>query len=360
MENLASYLVAFSTTCLFIWALQPVAEHIGLVDKPGGRKKHHGAIPLIGGLAMYIGLLMGLAIVDYPFAEIKGLVLAGGLLLFIGTIDDFVDLKPAMRFLAQITAALIVIFVDGVVLSDLGALFGSENFELGPLSVIFTVIAIVGVVNATNMSDGMDGLAGGLAFVTLTVLGIAASVGSSPLENVVPLFLAILFAFLLFNMRSPWRERAQVFMGNGGSMLLGLIIVWFLISAAQGEARVISPVTALWLVALPLLDTVCIMLRRIIKGRSPFAPDREHFHHILLVAGYSVQASVWLMIVVALAFAFIGGFSQKLHLSEPLMLTAFLTLFAIYFWGLSHAWKVMRVIRRVPNITQNQQTSKET
>ncbi|MDH5548095.1 MAG: undecaprenyl-phosphate alpha-N-acetylglucosaminyl 1-phosphate transferase [Gammaproteobacteria bacterium] len=346
MENLASYIVAFTTTCLFIWALQPVAEHIGLVDKPGGRKKHKGAVPLIGGIAMYIGLLTGLSIVDFPFAEIKGLIIAGGLLLAIGTIDDFVDLRPAMRFLAQITAALMIVFIDGVVLVDLGNLFGNSTFDLGPLSVIFSVIAIVGVINAVNMSDGMDGLAGGLAFVTLTVVGVAALVGSSPLLNVIPLFLAVLFGFLMFNMRSPWRKRAQIFMGNGGSMLLGLILVWFLVSAAQGEDRVISPVTALWLVALPLLDTVCIMLRRIIKGRSPFAPDREHFHHILLVAGYSPQASVWFMISIAMILAFVGGFSQKLHLSEPLMMTAFITMFALYFWGMSHAWRVMKVIRR--------------
>ena len=128
-------------------------------------------------------------------------------------------------------------------------------------------------------------------------------------------------------------------------MFLGLLLAWIFIQSAQGEERIITPVTALWVFALPLLDTVCIMLRRIIKGRSPFAPDREHFHHILLVAGYSVKQSVWAMIGVAGFLSVVGLITLTANLPEQLMFIGMLFLFLLYFWGMSHAWRVMKVIR---------------
>lgn len=347
MDIYVASLIAFLTTCLFVWTLQPIAHRIGLVDKPGGRKKHSGRIPLIGGIAMFIGLLVGLVVVNFPFSEIKGLLIAGGILLIVGTIDDFVDLKAATRFLAQITAALILVFVDGIVLTDLGNLTGGENLELGLMGVVFTVFAIVGVINATNMSDGMDGLAGGLASITIFCLLLANTMaGGQTLEIPLPVILSIIIAFLMFNMRTPWNRNAQVFMGNGGSMFLGLALAWSLIYAAQGEKRIIEPVIALWIFALPLLDTICIMIRRLVKGRSPFAPDREHFHHILLVAGYTVKQAVWIMIGIALVLASIGYIGYAANLPEHMLLTGMLLIFTLYFWGMSHAWKVMKIIRR--------------
>jgi len=115
------------------------------------------------------------------------------------------------------------------------------------------------------------------------------------------------------------------------------MLAWLLIHSAQGETSVMTPVTALWIFALPLLDTVCIMIRRIAKGRSPFAPDREHFHHILLVAGYSVKQSVWIMIGVATLLASIGYFALGANIPEQILFLGMLGLFGAYFWGMSHA-----------------------
>ncbi len=343
---LVSALISFLLTCLLIWTLTPVAHKIKLLDSPGGRKKHDGNIPLIGGIAMYFGLLVGILVTGDNIGDFKGLLIAGGLLLVIGTIDDYIDLRPSARFLAQVLAALIIIFVDGAKLLDLGNLFGDGNVELHWFSTIFTLVAIVGVINATNMSDGLDGLAGGLAFVSIAALLIAAiSANASFMINFLPIVVAVMAAFLLFNMRSRFISQARIFMGNGGSMFLGLLLAWVFIRSAQGDDRIITPVTALWVFALPILDTVCIMIRRIMKGRSPFAPDREHFHHILLVAGYSVKQSVWVMIAAAAFLSIIGLITLNANLPEQLMFIGMLFLFALYFWGMSHAWRVMKVIR---------------
>ncbi len=342
---LISSVIAFLTTCLFIWTLQPVAHRISLVDKPGGRKKHDGNIPLIGGIAIFFGLIVGLLLCDQPVADYKGLLVAGGILLIVGTVDDYIDLRASARFLAQITAAFIIIFADGILLTDLGNLFGTGALELGWFSTVFTLLAIVGVINATNMSDGMDGLAGGLSVVTVLALSIISYAQNQVINPLYLIILSTLVSFLLFNMRYKFNPSARIFIGNGGSMLLGLMLAWVLIHSTQSEPSVIAPVTALWIFALPLLDTVCIMIRRIMKGQSPFAPDREHFHHILLVAGYSVKQSVWIMIGIASLLAIVGYVALAANIPEQVLFFGMLGLFGLYFWGMSHAWRVMKAIR---------------
>lgn len=347
MEYFPSYLLGFLVATALIWLLQPLARFAGLVDHPGGRKKHDGTIPLIGGIAMYFGLVVAVAGIQAPIEGIGGLLLGCGVLLVVGTIDDKKGLSTWVRFLAQIVAALVMVFVSGVKLTSLGHLFGSEAIELGMWSVPFTVFATVGVINALNMSDGMDGLAGGLTLVTVLGLMVAAAMGGN--ENLYYLFpgiVAVLVAFLMFNMRTPWRSHAKIFMGNGGSMMLGFTVAWLLVSLSQGDKPSVAPATALWLFALPLLDTVCIMIRRVIKGRSPFAPDREHFHHILLVAGYSSGQSVAIMYALAALLATVGILVDAFGLSETIMFIAFLGLYALYFWGMNHAWRVMKAIKR--------------
>jgi len=342
---LIASIIAFLTTCLFIWTLQPLAHRVDLVDKPGGRKKHDGDIPLIGGIAIFFGLIVGLVLSDQPISDYTGLLIAGGMLLIVGTIDDFIDLRASARFLAQITAAFIIIFSDGILLTDLGNLLGTGTLELGWFSIIFTLIAVVGVINATNMSDGMDGLAGGLGFITVLALSVISLTQHQGVNPVFLTILATLTAFLLFNMRYKFNPSAKIFIGNGGSMLLGLILAWVLIHAAQGSNSIITPVTALWIFALPLLDTICVMIRRISKGKSPFAPDREHFHHILLVAGYSVKQAVWIMIGIALFLASIGYLALEIKIPEAVLFFSMLSLFGLYYWGMSHAWRVMKAIR---------------
>ncbi len=131
-------------------------------------------------------------------------------------------------------------------------------------------------------------------------------------------------------------------------MLLGFTICWLVISASQGDNKIFSPVTALWLIGAPILDTLCIMIRRIRKGRSPFAPDREHFHHILQVAGYGKYAILFIILSFSATVAIIGLAGDILfNAPDWVMFYLFVIVFALYYWGMSHAWEMVKVARHL-------------
>jgi UDP-GlcNAc:undecaprenyl-phosphate GlcNAc-1-phosphate transferase len=158
------------------------------------------------------------------------------------------------------------------------------------------------------------------------------------------LLASVILAFLLFNVRIS--GRALVFMGDAGSMFLGLVLAWLLIGFSQGEGRLMSPATALWIFAVPLIDTVSLMLRRMICGRSPFEADREHFHHILRAAGFSRKQTLALVLTLALTAAAVGLGGFFLGVSEHWMFFGFLSVFGLHFWLVMRAWRVKRFLRR--------------
>ena len=177
----------------------------------------------------------------------------------------------------------------------------------------------------------------------VALIGMAIVVGVSGRTaelHMILLLIAVVAGFLYLNLQFPWRSRAQVFMGNAGSMFLGLTLAFLLVSLSQGENRAMAPVTALWLLAIPLIDTVSMMLRRSINGRSPFAADREHYHHILVHAGFTVSQALLVIIGLASALAGIGLIGLYLDVPERVLFYAFLGLFGLHFVVLMRAWSV--------------------
>ena len=160
------------------------------------------------------------------------------------------------------------------------------------------------------------------------------------------MFAACVISFLMFNLRTLWRSKAWVFLGDAGSMLLGITLSWLAISLSQGESRAITPAAALWFLMLPIYDAVSMMVRRILKKRSPFQTDREHLHHIFLLAGFSVGESVTLMSGIAVAGVVVGLGGTYLQLSEFVLALLFLCGGMLYYWVVRRAWRVMRFLRR--------------
>lgn len=345
-------LVALVATILLVVVLRPVAVRVGLVDVPNERKSHRAPTPLVGGLAIFAGLVLGFFLcLDGPIPlsqrEVYSFFGAGLLLVAVGVVDDFLELSPAVRFIAQVLAALLMIFGAGVVLKDLGSMT-PEGYvlQLGILAVPFTVFATLGVINALNMCDGLDGLSGSLTLTSLSGLILAAYIWGVPADTaLLPILGTAIAGFLLFNLRLLGRERASVFMGDAGSMFLGLALTWYAIALSQGESRALPPAAALWFLMIPIFDAVSMMLRRMMKGRSPFAADREHLHHIFLLAGYSVNETVLVMTGVASCGVFIGLASIYFRIPELVVSGAFLLTGVGYFWMISHAWRVMRFLR---------------
>ncbi len=338
---------------MLVLLFKRLALHVGLVDSPGGRKQHQGEIPLVGGPAMYLAFVFGALILVPYLSPYRSLFAALGALVIVGVLDDMHDLTAARKFLAQVFAAILMTSWGGMYVSQLGDMFGLGPVLLRDWAIPFTVICALGVINALNMVDGMDGLAGGLALVAFVWFGVAAlTAGLTIPAQLIFLLVSVLIGFLVFNLRHPWRERASVFMGNSGSMMLGVALTWFSVELTQGpRLSKLSPITAVWIIALPLLDMGSIMLRRIIKGRSPFSADREHLHHILLQVGYSEGQVVWILLSVSVLFGAVGFIAWYMHVPDFVMFYAFLILFVLYYFSVYRAWKVMKLIRRVHDFT---------
>jgi UDP-GlcNAc:undecaprenyl-phosphate GlcNAc-1-phosphate transferase len=200
------------------------------------------------------------------------------------------------------------------------------------------------------MSDGVDGLCGTLTLVALTGLGIAAGMAGRETELMLILALAgAVVGFLMFNVRLPQRKQAMVFLGDAGSYLMGLSVIYLAMRLSQGQERAITPVTALWFCMLPIFDTVGMILRRVRRGQSPFSADREHLHHVFLLANFSVTTTWLAMTVVATSGMIIGLFGFIAGISESIMFALFLVLGVVYYVMLMRTWKVLRFLSRSIN-----------
>lgn len=340
-----SYLIAFLLTVFLLWALRPFAKSINLVDCPNERKQHCGEIALIGGVAMFLGLLLSILTIDINMTGFRSYIFAIVMLMIVGVLDDHQDISVRTRFATQMMAAIIMTSSGGVFLNSFGNLIGIGEILLFGWSIPITIICTIGVINALNMSDGIDGLAGSLSLVTFLFLLLLTIIsGLYQYTKILLLFICVIIPFLLFNL-SLFGRNALVFMGDSGSTFLGFSLAWFLIYLSQNESAVMTPVTALWIFAIPLLDTVNIIIRRVIKGRSPFLADREHFHHIFQLAGLSNQQTLLIIVSVAILFGVIGVAGFLFKVPEWIMFFSFLLVEVAYFFALRRAWKVMRMLK---------------
>ena len=347
-ELLLLQILAFPVTAALILFFRRHALQLGVVDVPGGRKHHHGEIPLVGGLGMFGGLALVALATGSILAGHAAFFAAISLLVITGFIDDRSDLPPKIRFVLQAVAALIMVYGADIRLDNFGNLFGFGNVTTGPFAVPITVFAVLGVINAINMIDGVDGLAGGVALIALLVFAaFAAAGGFLDLTMLLPLA-AVIIGFMVFNLRTPWRSKASVFMGDAGSVLLGFSLAWYAVDLAQAR-QAFTPITAIWILAIPLMDTTALMVRRVAKGRSPFSADREHLHHILQRAGFTPEQTVVIVYALTLLLAAIGVAGWWLGVPEYVMFYGFMALFGLYFYGMLHAWKLMKRLRRLRN-----------
>lgn len=315
--------LSFVACFLLIPLFGRAACYLGLTDKPDGRKRHEGHIPIVGGVAIFLSVF-GVVI----FMQLTPLVLAplivGSVLVLIGTLDDRFNLSAHIRFPFQIAAALAMIYFGQLGIESVGNITGAGPVVItGVISVLFTIMCTVGVINSINMIDGVDGLSG--VVISLTLLPIIYFCWKSgDTESVVLLVscLGAISAFLCYNSR-VFRARAYIFMGDAGSMLFGLLIVWYFIQLTQGDDPVLSPVAAGWIFGLPLVDTVSVLVGRLLHGRSPLEADRSHLHHRLLGSGLSVNQTVCVIASAHSIFIVVGIICNIFPKLEPLVFWLF-------------------------------------
>jgi UDP-GlcNAc:undecaprenyl-phosphate GlcNAc-1-phosphate transferase len=301
--------VAFASTWLVQRLLSPLAHRLDLLDYPAGRKDHSHPTPVTGGLAILIGVLAAAAFTLPRIGPSAwAFTAAAALLIVVGLLDDKYDLSWRLRILAQIVAALVMIQFGGVRVEHLGQMVGLDRFELGMLAVPFTVFATVGIINAVNMVDGMDGLAGTLVLGALVMLGVAAlHVGNGLVAAHAMIMAGGVLGFLVYNLHFPWQRRARIFLGNAGSAFLGLVPI-------------------------PIIDCLVLMVRRTRQGRSPFAADRTHIHHLMLEAGFRPMGIVFALLLFSGACGLIAVASVRMRLGDAVLTLAFFALCAFGDW----------------------------
>lgn len=322
---IVSLILVFLTSCLLSWLFIKRAVSLGWVAHPDQHRQHKQATPLLGGLAIVLGIIFGVFIFGASHINVLPSLL---LLCVVGIIDDRFKLPSTVRFIAQAVAAYLMIELTGVQLTQLGQLVSEQTVTLTTWSTPLTVFAVIGVINALNMSDGHDGLAGSL--VILILVSLLIGIGSHQQADLITITIASTLGFLVWNVR-VLKPQANIFMGDAGSTALGFLLAYLFIDVSQNTANAFLPVTALWVFALPLFDAVAVLLVRPIRGKSPFSADRIHYHHQLRDRGISVNQVLISILTIQTLFIAIGLCFAWQGVTQSFQFFLFLFLFFIYF-----------------------------
>lgn len=340
------FLLLFSASFIILFFARKIAQKINLVDRPNERKLHQGLVPLVGGGSIYLTLMLALWYKPDLLMSSDIYVLCASVLVMMGAIDDKYDVDYRVRLVVQILISCAMIFAAGLSLKSLGHILFGYEVDLGPLGYIVTIFAVLGAINAFNMVDGIDGLLGGLTMVTFGALAyIHYADGQLPLARFCLMMVIVVVPYICLNLGFPFGVRKKVFMGDAGSMLIGFTVIWVLLQGTQGPKAQMNPVTALWLIAIPLMDMTCIMVRRIRKGVSPFKPDREHLHHICLRAGLSSHQALVVICGTAALLAVVGVALEYGGVPEWVSLLLFALVFFLYYQLLNNIWRILARIK---------------
>ena len=345
----APALTALLGTLALIVVLRPLAVHLRLTDRPDDRKRHVGEIPLVGGIAMFVGIFLGLLVAADLDSATWYVILAAAFLVAVGVIDDRQGLPCLGRLAAQMTATLIMIIGGNFVIADIGDPFGSGIVHLGLATLAVSVLITMTVINAFNFIDGVDGLAGCIALIAVAA-GALAGGWAAPSTLFALVVAAAIVGFLFFNFPMNGTNPVRTFMGDAGSTLLGLIVVWLTIAICQGEHRAISPVVGLWFVLVPVADFFSCFVQRLAKGTSPLAAGREHFHHALLRLDLSAAQVVATLTGFAAVYAGIGLLGAATGVPDWAMFSVWMTLLVFQYWivtGIASLVMKPSAIRRI-------------
>ncbi|MCC4309451.1 hypothetical protein LL252_12815 [Alcanivorax marinus] len=302
---LGSFLVPLSSM-LAAFGFLPLAHRLGFVDHPNGRKQHAAPVPLAGGGVVFVGLMVaGLATGLWNGEGWGWFLTAAVILTTVGTLDDIYDLSARWRFLIQGVTVALACAVSGVYINSLGLLLGDSVLLLGGFfGLVFTLVCALACINAYNMIDGIDGQAGSVTLITLAGVAVLSTVsGHQGTGLFAGLSCLALLVYLMFNLEVPWLRGRKMFLGDGGSNLLGFLVLWLVVLGSQRDGS-FAPIVAVWLVGVPILDMLAVFMRRTLSGRSPFSADRTHIHHLLLDHGFSARQA--LLVVVAMHAAMVG------------------------------------------------------
>ena len=299
--NITTILLMAFIPFVFVTLITPVikkiAFHVNALDLPGERKVHNKPMPRLGGLGIYLGFLLGYMIFGEHTATMNSILIGSFIIVITGIIDDIKPLRARYKLIGQFLAALIVVFYGNLLLNDIS--FFGFYYNFGIWSYPITIIFILGCINCLNLIDGLDGLAGGISAIFFLTIGIIAYFQGR-------IGLSVVITFIMFGSTLGFLMHifhpAKIFMGDSGSMFLGFIIS---VITLLGFKTVISTsiIIPLCILIVPILDTLCAIIRRKINGESIATPDKNHFHHQILKINSSVSITVLTIYLITILFS---------------------------------------------------------
>ncbi len=283
-----AFIISLVPTMILIPPIMKWADIIGAIDIPDARKVHKHAIPRVGGIAMVAGTIISIAILAEFDQQLITILVGFAVIWGFGLWDDKCDLNYKIKFLGQLLAVIIVVTWGDVIVRNVPFL----DMDMPDyLAIPFTIFALVGITNAINLSDGLDGLAGGTSLISISMIALLAYDAGGDL--VVLICMAVAGSILGFLRHNTYP--ARLFMGDTGSQFLGFSLGILVIILSQTVNPAMSPVVALFILGLPILDTFAVMSQRIYEKRSPFSPDKNHIHHKLLELGFDHYEAVFII-----------------------------------------------------------------
>ncbi|MEM9920420.1 MAG: MraY family glycosyltransferase [Bacteroidota bacterium] len=332
-DIILSFLTAFALTYFAIPSIINIAKKKNLCDEPGERRSHHQATPSLGGIAIFAGVIFSIILwtpFNY-FGDLQYILCAFIIIFLIGAKDDILPMSPWKKLVGEILAASILVFRSNIKLTSLYGIFNIGQLP-EPISILLTIFTILVIINAFNLIDGINGLSGSIGtLITLTLGSWFFMTDHIELAMVAFSTAGAIIAFLKYNF-TP----AKIFMGDTGALLIGLIcsilVIQFVelngqIETGQPAHRYVLanvPAVAFGILILPLFDTLRVFTLRILKGKSPFYPDRSHIHHLLIDLGLTHMQATGILVLVNILF--IGLVFSLQHIGSAALLALIIVL----------------------------------
>lgn len=359
-------IIPFFTALLLVGWIHPRLVKIALlkniVDNPDARKLQRTPVPVLGGVAVFFGVVIAIGCMS-SVVDCSGLpvvIMAMMAMLYTGTMDDILSLSPGLRFVIEIVVVLLLIFVGGYCIDDFHGLWNIGRFSYW-CAVPLTVVAAVGIINAINLVDGVNGLSSGYCIMACLIFGtLFFLAGEAPMTILAAVSVGALIPFFLHNV---FGKTSKMFIGDGGTLVMGVVMSVFVIAILQNGSRVAAYVNpnvglvpfTLAVLSVPVFDTLRVMSTRILKGTSPFRPDKTHLHHMFIDLGCSHVATTLAilgvnMFVVLCWWALeASGFSIAVQLYAVIVVSLLVTSGLYHFmqWHICRDTRFMRAMRRL-------------
>ena len=335
------YLLSFIVAAMAVFVVHPslvkIAHLKSIVDNPDARKLNKVPVPVLGGVGVFFGIMFSLSVAGYYVEGMNiqfELIIAMLIMLYTGVGDDILQLSPRLRFALQIFVVCLMMFLGGIYIDDFHGLWGIGELPWY-IAVTLTIFSCVGIINSINLIDGVDGLCSGYGvFASLAFAFCFLRMGDVSYAILAFAVAGAIFPFMLHNM---FGERYKMFLGDGGSLVLGFICSLYVMRVIQSGNEVVSESTislTLAVLAIPVFDTLRVMTARIIAKRSPFSPDKTHLHHMFIRLGYSHVITALNVIFLNGLVVLIWRLCKKLNLSGEVQLYVVIACGLLFTTGL--------------------------